>query len=149
MFPRFLSIEAPQELKPKHVTNDEITLQNYFYQSHTFQDDRNECLTYLEKRKQCLEDEENTVTRIILNLSHPRYDWHCMIFEAAFSRGLHQWLVDRQWLLRDLNEGNKNEYNDLSANLVPEELKTFCRGDIAKKNGIKEEYLDDILLREI
>ena len=95
-----------------------------------------------------LEPEVKLGSKILVNLSNPRYDWHCMIFEAVSSKGLHQWLAERCWLFQASDEQNEEKWLSIYRVLAPKELDSFLSGEVAQKSGVGRKRLIEILSRE-
>lgn len=97
-FPQFLSIE-PERLDdppPKDISSFSST---FLCRSSSLQNDRQYFVSQLLSTI-----EKNATTPPIkqlapLCLEDPDVDWKQLIFEAAYSKGLHKWMAERSWLL--------------------------------------------------
>jgi hypothetical protein len=72
-------------------------------------------------------------------LSAPDVDWRRLIFEAACSKGLHEWLAKVSWLLPD----TRAEWNDISNVSLTKEVDRFLAGIIGQNSCLSREILLD------
>jgi hypothetical protein len=77
-------------------------------------------------------------------LSAPDVDWRCLIFEAAYSKGLHEWMVKVSWLLPSTRGG----WNDLPNVSLTKEVDKFLVGTIGQKSWLSREILVDAIKTE-
>ena len=130
------------------VSEGEISAKGYFCPSQSLGADRAECLSYLESQTKTNRHKEEILNHMLLNLSNPRHDWHCMIFEAASSKGLHKWLADRRWLFWASDEQGEKEWMNISRTLVPEEINNFLSSEVAIKCRVEKNDITRVLLKE-
>lgn len=128
-FPRFLAIE-PQIDAP--IPPDVVAFSSDFLQpSPVLQTDRQHLVENLLNRFET----ETLAQPIQKFLSASDVDWRSLIFEAASSKGLHKWMINVNWLLRDI---------PISPDLE-EEVKDFFKDTVEQKKRISQ----DILIKAI
>jgi hypothetical protein len=137
-FPRFLAIEPPQIDTPPPL--DVVAFSSTFLQpSPVLQTDRQYFVSYLSSIStgeipSSLSKPISLNQSITLVLSASDVDWRRLIFEAASSKGLHQWMVKRSWLLHDLPRAS-----------MVEEMESFLAGTVAQKSMLDRQILVDAL----
>jgi hypothetical protein len=71
-------------------------------------------------------------------------DWRRLIFEAAYSKGLHEWMVKVLWLLPSIRGG----WNDTLNVSLTKEVDKFLVGTIGQKSWLSWEILVDAIKTE-
>lgn len=97
-FPRFLSIE-PDRLDdplPRDINTFSLA---FLHPSSSLQTDRHYFVSQLSSTVETKFATLSIRRLVPLCLKDPDVDWEQLIFEAACSKGLHQWMADRSWLL--------------------------------------------------
>ena len=128
------SIEPPQTGVPQSLNIIAISSAS-LQPSPVLQTDRQCFISYLSSKATFLTQTISVV------LSAPDVDWRRLIFEAACSKGLHEWMVKVSWLL----PGTRAEWNDLSNASLTEEVDSFLAGMIGQKSWLSRETLVDAI----
>ncbi|SPQ25402.1 10de04a2-fcb5-4ae7-99f3-c83f92eb1240 [Thermothielavioides terrestris] len=141
--PRFLAIEpdSPNETAPQTPEDIRAFATQFLQPSKALLTDRQYLTAYLATVIADASQPERAALAETMKsvLSDPDADWRYLVVEACFSKGMHAWLVHRDWLLH----GTKGELAD-SVNITPDkmarEVDSFLDGE-GRDEGLTREAL--------
>lgn len=144
-YPRFLNIEPPWDInKDTPPTDMKAFLATFLTPCTSLEQDRTYSTALLSAQST---DPMNL--RFFKFVSSPHLDWRRFIFEAAHSKGLHNWMAKRSWLL----ENNDVSWLKLQSFALIEETKAFLQSKVALAANIDrkalEESLNPILIHRV
>lgn len=136
-YPRFLNIEPPWNVNRDTPPMDmKAFVATYFIPCATLEQDRAYSMTLLSAQST-----DPMILRFFEFVSSPHLDWRRFIFEAANSKGLHNWMANRSWLLED----NDASWQKLQSFAVIEETTAFLQSKVALAAGIDRKALGELL----
>lgn len=86
-----------------------------------------------------LSSKQTPLTQVVeMVLSAPDMDWRRLVFEAACSKALHEWMVKALWLL----PGTRGDISNIS---LTEKVDGILVSVIRRKSGFRREMLVDAI----
>ncbi|KAL2128746.1 hypothetical protein VTI74DRAFT_8703 [Chaetomium olivicolor] len=145
--PRFLAIEpdAPNETASQVPSDIPAFATQFLQPSPSLVTDRQFTRFYLSSIISDSNEPERALLAQTMKTIHsdPDSNWRYLIIEACFSKGLHNWLAKRLWLLH----GTKGKMADLAS--LPAEVTEGEEDSFLKSTGMKEGFTRDSLLETI